>query len=144
MTTNPELEPATDWLEEVDHEGCHRLLAALDLGRMAVVDDGLPSIVVLNYALVGDDLAFLVGQDTRLARITADGRGVPAAFEVDSAFPAGHAGWSVIAAGRLERELDPERQSEARTLVRPWAEGGRHTVLALRSAVLTGRRVAAH
>lgn len=141
MTANPE--PRVDLLEDVDPEGCSRLLSALNLGRLAVIDGGRPVIIVLNYALLGPDLVFRTGTDARLVRLTADGQSIDASFEVDSAFPAGRSGWSVIAAGTLGRESDPQRQAEARSLVVAWAEGERDTVLRLRVEQLTGRRIRA-
>jgi nitroimidazol reductase NimA-like FMN-containing flavoprotein (pyridoxamine 5'-phosphate oxidase superfamily) len=127
-------------LHEIDIESCRRLLAAVRFGRVAVVDADRPLIVVLNHAVDGDDVLFRTGEESRLAALTHDGA-VPAAFEVDAAFPVEHSGWSVIATGSLLREGHPARWARARARIRTWAEGERDVVLRLQVDGLTGRRI---
>jgi uncharacterized protein len=128
-------------METIDPAGCARLLAAVDVGRLAVVVDGNPHIVVLNYLLHDGALLFRTRADAAVAEITADGAVVDAEFEVDSAFPVAQSGWSVIATGTLRRETDARRMTAARGAVRAWAQGERDTVLRLDVTELTGRRV---
>jgi len=128
-------------LQELDAERCRHLLAGVRFGRVAVVDGGRPAIVVLNHAVDGDDVLFRVGEDSRLARLTHDGE-VPAVFEVDTAYPVEHSGWSVIATGSLLRESHPARWARARTKIMTWAKGEREVVLRLQVDGLTGRRIA--
>jgi nitroimidazol reductase NimA-like FMN-containing flavoprotein (pyridoxamine 5'-phosphate oxidase superfamily) len=127
-------------LQEIDAASCRRLLASVRFGRVAVVDGERPVIVVLNHAVDGDDLLFRTSEDSRLARLTHDGE-VPAAFEVDTAFPVERSGWSVIATGSLLREGHPARWAHARAKIRTWAAGERDVVLRLRISELTGRRI---
>jgi uncharacterized protein len=127
-------------LQEVDAESCRRLLAAVRFGRVAVVDGGRPAIVVLNHAVDGDDILFRTREDSRLARLTLTGE-VPAAFEVDTAFPVEHSGWSVIATGSMLRESHPARWAQARAKISTWAAGERDVVLRLEVHELTGRRI---
>lgn len=138
MTSPEALEPEAR-LQEIDPSGCAVLLAATQFGRIAVVESGRPVIVVLNHLVLGGDVLFRVAEDSRLARLT-DGYVVQASYEVDSAFPVGHAGWSVIAAGTLGRESDPLAVTAARDQIDAWAGGRRETVLRLRVEQLTGRR----
>jgi uncharacterized protein len=131
-------------LESQEHSeaaGWRQLLAAVSFGRLAVVDGGQPVIVVLNHALNGEDIVFRTREDSRIAQLTGDGRTVPAVFEVDSAYPSQHSGWSVIARGGLVRENDPERRRKVRSQITSWAEGERDTILCLRVQELTGNRV---
>jgi nitroimidazol reductase NimA-like FMN-containing flavoprotein (pyridoxamine 5'-phosphate oxidase superfamily) len=135
-------QPADDlevMLEEIDHAGCAMLMAATQFGRIAVVESKRPVIVVLNHLVLGGDVVFRVGAGSRLARLT-DGDSVPASYEVDSAFPVGHSGWSVIATGLLGREADHLTITAAQTQIVAWAGGKRDTVLRLRVEQLTGRR----
>jgi len=128
-------------LVPLDHEACERLLSATQFGRLAVIESGKPVIVVLNHALNGTDVIFRTEKDSRLATLTEGGRVIDAAYEVDSAFPAGRSGWSVIATGKLARETDPKRQETARERIRAWADGDRDAVFRLEVAALTGVHV---
>jgi hypothetical protein len=62
-------------------------------------------------------------------------------FEVDSAFPAGAAGWSVLAKGWLTREHGASRAEAIRSRLSAWAQGERDVVLHLQIEELTGRSV---
>jgi nitroimidazol reductase NimA-like FMN-containing flavoprotein (pyridoxamine 5'-phosphate oxidase superfamily) len=143
MTEGPTSEPdesRPELLTALDEAACFRMLAAVDVGRLAIVVQGHPRIVVLNYLLDGRALVFRTREDALIARLTADGVALHAEFEVDSALAAAYSGWSVIAAGLLVREQDPARQEAARSGIRAWAEGERDTVLRLDVAEVNGRR----
>jgi uncharacterized protein len=130
-------------LEHVDAAACARLLAATTFGRLAVVDEGKPVIIVLNHAVEGPDVLFRTGEAALIARLTAGGHAVAAVYEVDSAFPVGESGWSVIAAGHLGRESDPAICASAQSRISAWAHGDREVVLRLRVEKLTGLHVGA-
>jgi len=142
MTAGSSFEPdaAPELMGTIDRDGCVRLLAAVDVGRLALVVEGRPRIVVLNYLLHDGEVLFRTRPDALIARLT-DGEAVAAEFEVDSAFPVAQAGWSVIATGTLAREEDAALQAVARTGIRAWAQGERDLVLRLAITDLTGRRV---
>jgi nitroimidazol reductase NimA-like FMN-containing flavoprotein (pyridoxamine 5'-phosphate oxidase superfamily) len=127
-------------LEALDTEACVRLLSATVFGRLAVVQDGKPVIIVLNHLADGHDLVFRTTPDALISRLT-EGRAVHAAYEVDSAFPVGRSGSSVIATGLLARESDPKRLAAARAHITAWADGERDTILRLRVEHLSGRHV---
>jgi uncharacterized protein len=137
----PHTDPGPELLEPVDTASCLRLVAATDVGRMAVVVDGRPRIVVLNHVLDDGDLLFRTRDDAMLARLTADGVAVHAVYEVDSAFPVMRSGWSVVVTGLLTRETDPARTARARERIEAWAHGDRDTVLRLGLDQVDGRRV---
>jgi hypothetical protein len=126
-------------LEEIDPAECAILMTATQLGRMAVVESGRPTIIVLNHLVLHGQVLFRVAEDSRLAELT-DGASVPVTYEVDSAFPVGHSGWSVIATGILDRETDHLMITAARDQLNTWAGGRREVVLRLRIERLTGRR----
>lgn len=133
--------PADELLEPVDRAAALRLLAATDVGRIAVVVEGRPRIVVLNHLLDGEHVLLRTRADAMLADLTDDGHAVHACYEVDSAFSPGRSGWSVIATGLLHRETDAARVEKARTKLDAWAHGERDTVLRLDVDELTGVRV---
>lgn len=127
-------------LETLDEAACRRLLGSTRFGRLAVVRDGAPHLVVLNHTVDDGDVLFRTAPEATLVGLTSGGP-VPAAFEVDSAFPAGRSGWSVIATGRLTREDDEARVAVALAGVEPWAKGDRDVVLRLAVDRLSGRQV---
>jgi nitroimidazol reductase NimA-like FMN-containing flavoprotein (pyridoxamine 5'-phosphate oxidase superfamily) len=139
MTVEPGSNPE-DLLETLDAAACARLLAATEFGRLAVVEAGRPKIIVLNHVIDHGNVLFRTREDALLAQLTSDGVAVHAAYEVDSAFPVGRSGWSVIATGTLVRESDPRRVRLARDTIVAWAEGDRDLVLRLDVDELTGRR----
>jgi nitroimidazol reductase NimA-like FMN-containing flavoprotein (pyridoxamine 5'-phosphate oxidase superfamily) len=132
-----------DSLTELDAAACQRLLEAARFGRLAIVDSGKPVIVVLNHATDDGCVIFRTADGTRLARLTQGGHALHAVFEVDSAFPVGQSGWSVLATGVLVREADPRRCALAAERIATWADGDRNVVLRLEVQETTGRRVGA-
>ena len=110
-------------------------------GRLATVDLGRPLLVVVNHLVDDGDIYIRTRPDARLARLTENGRAAPALYEVDSAFPAGQSGWSVMATGTLQREDSATRTAELRSRLTAWAQGERDVVLHLAVEELTGRAV---
>jgi nitroimidazol reductase NimA-like FMN-containing flavoprotein (pyridoxamine 5'-phosphate oxidase superfamily) len=106
-------ERADTWMPE---EQCRHLLSATRVARVAFVDEGLPKIVVLNHVVDGTDVLFQTSEDTTLARLTAGGAVIPATVETDSASIASHAGWSIIAAGRMSRTTE----ADIHQVPKPW------------------------
>ena len=130
----------TELLETLDATACLRLLRATRVGRLAVVVDGRPHIVVLNHLELAGDVFFRTSEDSLAARLTA-GDAIPASYEVDSAFPAGRTGWSVIADGELDRVRDAAAVERVAAALEPWAGGERDAVLRLSARAMTGRYV---
>jgi nitroimidazol reductase NimA-like FMN-containing flavoprotein (pyridoxamine 5'-phosphate oxidase superfamily) len=119
-----------------------RLLAADDVGRLAVISGGAPVILPVNYALDGEDVVFRTAPGTKLDAASRS----PACFEIDSFERATRHGWSVVVSGRLEEvdERDHGRLARLRDLdVSPWAEGEKDHWLRLVPSRVTGRRVGA-
>jgi uncharacterized protein len=131
----------TETLTDISAERCLPLLEAVPFGRLATVDMGLPRLVVLNHLVEQGDVYFRTRPDARLARLTEGGRVLHAIYEVDSAFPMGESGWSVMATGLLRREYGETRSTRLRSKLTAWAQGERDVVLHLEVQELTGRRV---
>ena len=89
----------TEWL---DHHECLRLLAADEIGRLAVLDGHTPIILPVNYRLDGEAVVFRTDPGTKLDR----GPRAPASFEIDQFDREHRTGWSVVVVGRLE-EVTP-------------------------------------
>jgi len=141
MTVDPGADAPEDLLKPLDQDACARLLAASQYGRLAVVEEGRPKIIVMNHVAISSAVLFRTRDDAVLSELTRDGVALHVAYETDSAFPAGRTGWSVIATGLLVRETDQHRVDLARTWIAAWAEGERDLVLRLDVEELTGRRV---
>jgi nitroimidazol reductase NimA-like FMN-containing flavoprotein (pyridoxamine 5'-phosphate oxidase superfamily) len=127
-------------LEVLDRDECLRLLAADEVGRLALVDGGAPVVFPVTYGLDGEAIVFRTAPGTKLA---VGPRG-PVAFEVDSFDRRARTGWSVIATGRLEEvtHFDSPTFRRVRDLpVEPWAGGERPHWMRLVPSRITGRRI---
>jgi uncharacterized protein len=130
-------------LREIEPSRCLELLQAVRYGRLATIDAGEPLLVIVNHVVDAGDIYLRTRPDARLARLTETGRVARAVFEVDSAFPAGESGWSVMAKGWLTREYGEKRSAALRSRLTAWAQGERDVVLHLEVQELTGRSVGA-
>jgi nitroimidazol reductase NimA-like FMN-containing flavoprotein (pyridoxamine 5'-phosphate oxidase superfamily) len=127
-------------IEWIDRDECLALLAADEVGRLAVIAGGAPAIFPVNYRLDGDAIVFRSDPGTKIN----DGTRAHACFEIDRFDPTMRAGWSVVAAGRLEEIT----RYDARTLERvqglpidPWAGGEKAHWMRLVPERITGRRI---
>ena len=98
-------------LIELSPSECDLLLASLDFGRIAVVENGQPLVFPINYKAVILDERLVLAIRTRPDNaIDQPGRAV--CFEIDGV-DAGHdSGWSVLVRGVLveaspDADLDP-------------------------------------
>lgn len=125
------------WLER---EECLALLAADEVGRLAVVAGGIPFIFPVNYQLDGEAIVFRTDAGTKLAH----GPRGPVCFEIDSFDRATRTGWSVVVVGRLEEVLAYDGPTMARVrdlAVDPWAGGEKSHWMRLVPRRISGRRV---
>jgi hypothetical protein len=108
------------------------------VGRVIVPARHGPHVVLVNYKFSRG--AFVFRSSTGGTLAAADGREV--AFEVDRLDEDAHAGWSVLAHGRLERLRDPAERAEAEELgIEPWAGGRRSAHLRIRPDRWSGREI---
>jgi nitroimidazol reductase NimA-like FMN-containing flavoprotein (pyridoxamine 5'-phosphate oxidase superfamily) len=127
-------------LRMLDRDDCMRLLAASELGRLAVSVGTTPHIFPVNYRLVGEVIAIRTDEGTKLRAVG----GRAACFEIDGADRLRRTGWSVVVSGRLE-ELTPLDGARWRMItaadVDPWAGGEKAHWLCLHLEHVTGRRI---
>ena len=135
------VEPTSELMSELTSDQCRNLLGAVQFGRLATVESGRPLLLVLNHTVAGGNVYVRTHEDSRLARLTREGVVLHAIFEVDSSFPVGQSGWSVMAEGYLAREPDEARAAKVRGELTAWAHGDRDVVLRLEVQELTGRQV---
>jgi nitroimidazol reductase NimA-like FMN-containing flavoprotein (pyridoxamine 5'-phosphate oxidase superfamily) len=127
-------------IEHIDRDECLRLLAADEIGRLAVNDGSTPTIFPVNYRLDGEAIVFRTAPGTKLE----SGPRSPACFEIDRFDRTARAGWSVVVVGRLEEVTQYDARTFARVTdlpVDPWADNEKSHWMRLVPARITGRRV---
>ncbi len=127
-------------IELLDRASCVKLLAADEIGRLAVIAGGAPMIFVVNYALDGTDVVFRSEAGTKVDL----GVRSHACFEIDGFDREARTGWSVVVAGRLEEVTRYDRATWDRVTqlpVEPWAAGEKPRWMRLIADTVTGRRV---
>lgn len=127
-------------LEVLDHDECLRLLASHSFGRIGLSADALPTILPVNYAIVGDRIIIRTGRGTHLGRSTRD---EVVAFEVDEFDERTGTGWSVVIRG-LAREVtdcgrDPDPAADRAPVDRWRGPHSRHVAVSM--DLVSGRRL---
>lgn len=120
----------------LDEEECWRLLASVQLGRLATAPLGQPEIFPVNFACVGQSLLIRSAEGTKLLSAVMNNH---VAFEVDEVFAGG--AWSVVVKGTAERletqaDLDAAEELELRT----WTSGVKTQYLRIDVQEISGRR----
>jgi len=124
-------------LEELDRDACLRLLGTRGVGRVAVVVDGFPIVLPVNYRVLHGDGGIDVVMRTRPGNhLDSSAR---AGFEVDGIDPVHRQGWSVLVRGELVH-LHPDQVAAygAAADPGPWLDD-RDSWLVLRAVDLSGR-----
>ena len=96
---------------ELSTSDCELLLASLDVGRIAVVENGYPLVFPISYKVVVADEGLVLAIRTRPDNVI-DQPGRAVCFEIDGVDPSHDGGWSVLVRGLLVEtsphvELDP-------------------------------------
>jgi hypothetical protein len=139
MTTNlatiHELNPGPG-IETFARAQCLERLREGGVGRLAMRGVEAPELRPVNFALCDEQLVIRTGDGSILAAARA---GEAASFEIDEIDRLEHAGWSVVATGKLS-ELEPSAANFALPL-RPWASGRKDYFVALSLDWVTGLRI---
>jgi nitroimidazol reductase NimA-like FMN-containing flavoprotein (pyridoxamine 5'-phosphate oxidase superfamily) len=132
----------SDRLVELDRDECLRLLAATELGRLAVnVPEWPPVIRPVNYVF-DESSKSIVFRSARGSKFTALVLSGKAAFEIDGIGSAGETGWSVIVLGVAEEVTNTAEVDRLEQLgLRPWAPGEKPHWIRIRTNVVSGRRI---
>lgn len=131
-------------LEIIEVDDCWQLLEAHHIGRLAVCIAGRPEIFPLNFVVDRDrdgrpSLVFLTSPGTKLAGAVL---GASAVFEIDSADPMFHTGWSVVVHGEAtEIDTTDELEAVASLPLRPWGPGAKRNYVRLVPTEVGGRRI---
>ncbi|HTZ09582.1 MAG TPA: pyridoxamine 5'-phosphate oxidase family protein [Acidimicrobiales bacterium] len=126
-------------LEPLDERACRGLLGDRGIGRVAVSIGAVPAVFPVNYGVLDGDVVFRTTDGTKF---DAAVRRAVVAFEVDEVDPLYHEGWSVLVVGRAEVVTDEDRLARAGRLpMAPWAPGPHEHLVAIRPAMVSGRRI---
>jgi nitroimidazol reductase NimA-like FMN-containing flavoprotein (pyridoxamine 5'-phosphate oxidase superfamily) len=125
------------WIEVLDSADCWGRLASQPVGRVAFIEDGLPRVLPINYAVDGNTLVF------RTSSLFADTvTPVPISFETDHYELDSRTGWSVVVRGSLERVVDADDTERCeRTGLLGWAPGERNHWFRIAPNRVTGRAI---
>ena len=126
-------------LQDMSTAECHALLKLSPLGRAAVMHEGFPIVLPVNYVIQDELIVFRA----RSGGILDASRGSALiAFEIDGFDAASKTGWSVIVRGTSETVTDArevERLRESR--LAPWPSGDRPNYIRVQPQEISGRRV---
>jgi hypothetical protein len=115
---------------------CLELLAGCTIGRIAVVHDGYPVVLPVNFVLSRLDGAPVIAIRTRPGNVI-DHTGELVGFEVDGVDAARDGGWSVLVRGRLSA-VTPQTRLDPHPLV----PGDRDAWRVVEPHTVTGRLIA--
>jgi nitroimidazol reductase NimA-like FMN-containing flavoprotein (pyridoxamine 5'-phosphate oxidase superfamily) len=114
---------------------CLQLLDMVDIGRLAVVHDGYPVALPVNYKVTRLDGNPAIAIRTRPGNVL-DHHDERVGFEIDGVDPGHDGGWSVLVRGTLLSVVPQERLDS-----RPLVSDGRHAWRVIAISTITGRRV---
>jgi uncharacterized protein len=128
-------------ITELDRAECERLLASQQVGRLAIVVDGNPHVVPVNYATPGGGVVvFRTDPGTVLTEAALR----TVAFEIDELDAQARLGWSVVVNGvgrDIADAIDAESVRLRELPLDTWAPGERQQWFKIVPSGLTGRRL---
>ena len=127
-------------LEELTYDECLEHLRGCRVGRLAVVHDGFPHVLPVNYRLVEASNRVWIAVRTRPGNVIERAT-VHVAFEIDEIDPGRHRGWSVLARGTLHHVDINAASFHDRFDPEPWILEERDAWLAIDPFAITGRRL---
>jgi uncharacterized protein len=126
-------------LEVLGYEACQELLRGRNVGRVAIVVAGAPTIFPVVYTVAGASIVFRSPVGSKL---DAAERSQPIAFEIDAHDDDARRGWSVLVTGVADLIDDPEIVAGLEALgLDSWAldDAGELQWVRLRAESVTGR-----
>jgi nitroimidazol reductase NimA-like FMN-containing flavoprotein (pyridoxamine 5'-phosphate oxidase superfamily) len=127
------------WLEQLSYDECVTLLRSNQVGRLAMIVDGYPMILPVNYRLAETSGRTWITIRTRVGG-EIDRAPLPVAFEIDGADPFSKRGWSVLVRGTLQH-VDPDAADFARRFDPGSWLADRDAWLVIEPITVTGRRL---
>ncbi len=114
-------------LTTLTREECLERLQAAVIGRIGYVEDGMATIIPVNFAMLDGAIVFCTAKGSKLSWLSLRGR---LTFEADETSSIDHEGWSVLVRGvarevTLPNELAALRRGPLRSW---WASPDEHWV----------------
>lgn len=127
-------------MEILDRQECLALLRSREVGRVGLVAHGLPSILPVNYRVLGEDIVFATGTGSKSLSVTHE---EVIAFQIDDAVPETRSGWSVLTVGRATElaERDPDWEAAQSLDLHPWVGHFADQLIRVPTERITGRRL---
>lgn len=127
------------WLEVLPTEECWELVAQEEIGRVAVLVDGVPEIYPINHVVSDGAVIFRTDRGSKLRGLL---RSPIVCFEVDGTSPAAHIGWSVMVKGRaVELTTGADIARAAALPLEYWGRGEKGHWIKIEPEDVTGRRI---
>jgi uncharacterized protein len=127
-------------LENLGRAECPNLLATAQVGRVALLVEGRPEILPVNYALDGESVLFRTAEGSVLTKASL----TEVAFEVDHVDGSSRTGWSVLVKGQADDigdAIDQTSERLRRLALITWAPGQRDRWFVVRPRQISGRRL---
>ena len=127
------------WLEILQPAQCWQLLAGEELGRVAVLVDGVPEIYPVNHIVDAETIVFRTDRGSKLHGMA---RSPLVCFEVDGTDHVERRGWSVMVKGRAVEVAGGDAIARLAGLdLRYWAPGEKQHWIRIEPEQVTGRRI---
>jgi hypothetical protein len=116
-------------------------MASVPVGRIIYTRQALPAVDLVSFTLDRGDIIIRTDRSGTLAAAT---RGDVVAFEADSLYPAGQAGWSVTVIGQSSEVTDAGEISRLEQIgLSSLAPGEQQNFIRITPGILTGRQLCA-
>jgi nitroimidazol reductase NimA-like FMN-containing flavoprotein (pyridoxamine 5'-phosphate oxidase superfamily) len=140
MTDSTVNAAATPAIEVLSEDECRSLLASSAFGRLAVVDEGQPIVLPVNYAYTDDGIVIHTNPGVKLDA----GAQRRVAFEIDEIDADRRTGWSVLVKGHAfdATETIDDRSERLRNVpLESWGPGEKARRLMITISEVSGRRI---
>ena len=129
-------------LEELTVAESLLLLGSVPVGRVVFTHRALPAIRPVSHLLAADRIIFRASLGAAITAAAGDEDGTVVAFEADQIDAASRIGWSVVVVGRACRVTCGAEADHYRQALHPWAPGPMDDIIAIRTDLVTGLRLA--
>jgi nitroimidazol reductase NimA-like FMN-containing flavoprotein (pyridoxamine 5'-phosphate oxidase superfamily) len=127
-------------LEQLGYDECVERLREGRVGRIAVLLEGFPIVLPVNFRLVETGAGKWLAIRTRAGNVV-ERAPLPAAFEIDDVDFVHRGGWSVLVQGTLHH-VDPDAADfRTRFDPEPWLGAERNAWMVIDPFSITGRRL---
>jgi uncharacterized protein len=133
--------PANSSLEVLTYDECVDLLGCEEIGRIAWVSGGRPTLVPVNYAWDGEAVVMRSDPGLKLTEILDN----EVAFEIDRIDRPRKQGWSVVVQGAAHEISTDKWPASAlkpdQIYIEPWVAGAKLHWIRLIPRLISGRRI---